>query len=79
MNSYIFVNGVKVYKFKAKDSQMNVVVLSLGNISKDFLADNMSKAGLFGYYYDFLVDCYCINAADILDIFKYLIIKNNMK
>ena len=32
VNSYIFVNGVEIYKFKVKDSKMNVGPLRLGNV-----------------------------------------------
>ena len=35
-NHYLFVNGVEIYKFKAKDSDINAAPLCLGNISKDF-------------------------------------------
>ena len=42
-NSYLFVNGAEVYKFKAKDSETNAIPLSLGNVSKDFSVDNMTK------------------------------------
>ena len=42
-NSYLFVNGAEVYKFKAKDSEANAIPLSLGNVSKDFSVDNMTK------------------------------------
>ena len=46
--------------------------MCLGNISKDFSADNMKKAGLKGYVYDISVNYDAIAAADILDIHKYL-------
>ena len=32
-NSYLFVNGTKIYKLKAKDSEIVATALSLGNIS----------------------------------------------
>ena len=32
-NSYLFVNGTEIYKFKAKDSKIVPSQLSLGNIS----------------------------------------------
>ena len=35
-NSYVFVNGSEVYKFKAKDSAIVASPLCLGNISKDW-------------------------------------------
>ena len=34
-NSYLFVNGTEIYKFKAKDSQIAATPLCLGNISED--------------------------------------------
>ena len=42
-HSYLFVNGIKIHKFKVKDSQINTALLCLGNISKDFSADNTKK------------------------------------
>ena len=34
-NSYLFVNGTEIYKFKAKNSEILASLLCLGNISKD--------------------------------------------
>ena len=34
-NSYLFVNGTEIYKFKAKDSEFVAIPVCLGNISKD--------------------------------------------
>ena len=42
-NSYLFVNGTEIYKFKAKDSEVVASPLCLGNISKDWSTDNMKK------------------------------------
>ena len=42
-NSYLFVNGTEIYKFKAKDSEILVGPICLGNISKDWSVDNMKK------------------------------------
>ena len=42
-NSYLFVNGTEIYKFKAKDSEIVAPPLCLGNISKDWSTDNMKK------------------------------------
>ena len=75
-NSYLFVNGTEIYKFKAKDSEILAVPLCLGNISKDFSADNMKKTGLNGYVYDFSVDYDAIAIDDILDIHRYLMEKD---
>ena len=44
-NSYLFVNGKTIVKFKAEDSKIVVSPLCLGNISKDWSVDNMKKLG----------------------------------
>ena len=68
-NSYLFVNGTEIYKFKAKDSKIVATPLCLGNISKYWQVDNMKKTGLNGYVYDFSVDYDAIAVDDILDIY----------
>ena len=35
VNSYLFVNGTEIHKFKAKDSEIVAALLCLRNISKD--------------------------------------------
>ena len=77
-NSYWFVNGTEIYKFKAKDSEIVAAPLCLGNISKDWSVDNMKKIGFNGYVYDFSADYDSVAVDDILDIHKYLMKKNNM-
>ena len=42
-NSYLFVNGKEIHKFKAKDSEIVATPLCLENISKDCTVDNMKK------------------------------------
>ena len=49
-NSYLFVNGTEIYKFKAKDCEIVARLLCLGNISKDWSVDNMKKTGFTGYF-----------------------------
>ena len=57
-NSYLFVNGKEIYKFKAKDSEIVAAQLCLQNISKDWSVDYMKKKNkkkknrLNGYVYD---------------------------
>ena len=65
-NSYLFVNGTEIYKFKAKDSEIIATSLCLGNISKDWSVDNMKKTGF--NVYDFSVDYDAIAVDNILDI-----------
>ena len=77
-NSYLFVNGTEIIKFKAKDSEIVANPLCLGNISEDFSVANMKKIGLYGYVYDFSVDYRAIAVDDILDIQKYLMEKNKI-
>ena len=42
-NSYLLVNGIEIFKFKAKDSEILASPLCLGNISKDWSTDKMKK------------------------------------
>ena len=77
-NSYLFVNGTEIYKFKAKDSQIVASSLCLGNISNDWSTDNMKKTGFNWYVYDFSVDYDTTDVDDIKDIHKYLMKKNNI-
>ena len=74
-NSYLFVNGTEIYKFKAKDFEIVASPLCLGNISKDWSTDNMKKTRLTGYVYDFGVDYNPIAVDDIKDIHNYLMKK----
>ena len=77
-NSYLFVNGTEIIKFKAKDSEIFAYSLCLGIIPKDWTHDNMKKTGFNGYIYDFSVDYNAIAVSDILDIHKYLTEKNEV-
>ena len=52
--------------------------LCLGNISKNWSVDNMKKTGFNVYVYDFSVDYDTTDVDDVLDIYKYLIKKNNI-
>ena len=54
-NSYLFVNGKEIHKFKVKDSEIVATPLYLGNISKDWSVDNMKKTRLNGHVYDFIM------------------------
>ena len=78
VNSYLFVNGTKIYKFKAKDCEIVASPLCSGNISKDWSVDNMKKTGFNGYIYDFIVDYDATDVDDIVDIHNYLMKKNNI-
>ena len=77
-NSYLFVNGTEMIKFKAKDSELDANILCLGNISKYFSVDDMKKTGLYGTVYEFSVDYGAISVDNILNIHKYLTKKHNI-
>ena len=78
VNSYLFVNGIEIIKFKTKDSETVASSLFLGNISKDWSVDNMKKTGFNRYFYDFSVDYDVTDIDDIKDIHRYLMNKNNI-
>ena len=46
-NSYLFVNGTEIYKFKAKDFEFFVGSIYLVNISKDWSGYNMKKSWIY--------------------------------
>ena len=77
-NSYLFVNGTEIVKFKAKDSAIVASPLCLGNISEDWSTDNMKKTGLTGYIYDFSADYNIVTVDDIKNIHRYLMKKSNI-
>ena len=76
-NKQLFVNCTKIYRFKAKDSEIVATPLCLGNISKDWSVDKMKKVGLYGYVYNFSVDYDVTDVDDILDIYRHLMKSNN--
>ena len=70
-NSYLFVNGKEIVKIKANNKNVNFLAqFCLGNISNGSLKVNV---------YGFSADCNSIVKFDILNIHKYLMIKNNIK
>ena len=73
------VNGTKIYKFRAKDSEFVASPLCLGNISKYQSTDEYKKkTGFNGYVYYFSVDYDDTDVDDIVDIHKYLMKKNSI-
>ena len=74
-NSYLFVNGTEIYKFKAKDFEIIPSLLCIANISKDWSTDNMKRTSFNGYVYDFSVDYDATENDDIKDIHNYLMKK----
>ena len=74
-NSFLFVNAVKMYQFKAKDSDIKRYPLCLGNISKGYTLGNMKKVELKKIVNVFSIDYNATDTRDILDTHKYLMKK----
>ena len=74
----MFVNGIEIYTFKVKDSEIVATPLRLGNISKNWSVDNMKKTWFNGYVYDFSVYYNVTDVDDIKDIHKYLMKTNDI-
>ena len=47
-NSYLFVNGKEVSKFKAKNSELIKYPMCLGGLSKDCNKNSRKETGLYG-------------------------------
>ena len=77
-DSYLFVNGKEVTKFKAKNSELMKYSMCLGDLSKGYNtnAQHKKNTGLYGNIYDFSVSYDAIAVDDILDRHKYLMGKN---
>ena len=56
--------------------QKTLKLIQFHNVSKDFSADNMKKAALNWYFYDFSVGYDAIAVDYVLDIHKNLMKKN---
>ena len=79
-NSYLFVNGKEIIKFKADNKNVKFLTqFCLGSISDGFSATESREVSLNGNVYDFSVDYNSIDKSDILNIHKYLMNKNNIK
>ena len=79
-NSYLFVNGKEIFKFKADNENVNFPTqFCLGSISNGFSNTESRKVSLNGNVYDFSVDYNSIDESDILNIHKLLMTKNNIK
>ena len=78
-NSYLFVNGIEIYNFKAKDSEIVATLLCLGNILKDLSAANMKKKqdlmDMCMILVQIMMLLMLMNVDDINDIQKYLMKK----
>ena len=79
-NSYLFVNGKEVVKFKAKNSEIKPQPIALGSITttEHFSTDEIKESKLYGNIYDFSVDYSAISNDKIHDIHAYLTKKSSI-
>ena len=79
-DSYLFVNGKEVSKFKAKNSEIKANQLTLRRISTSaYLSrSDMEDSKFYENVYDFSVDYSTITNDEIIDIHNYLMKKNNI-
>ena len=80
-DSYLFVNGKEVTKFKAKRSEIKVNQLTLGSISTsaNLSSSEIEDSKLYENVYDFSVDYSAISNDKIHDIHAYLMRKNGIR
>ena len=79
-DSYLFVNGKDVTKFKAKNSEIKANQLTLGSISTsvNHSSSDIEDSKLYGNVYDFGVDYSVITNDEILDIHNHFMKKHNI-
>ena len=71
-DSYLFVNGKEIVKFKAKDSAIVATPLCLGNILKDWSENNMRKLDLMDTFMNFVLIMRPVLQQMVLKIFHFL-------
>ena len=79
-DSYLFVNGKEVTKFKAKKSEIKANQLTLGSISSiaNLSSSDIEGSKLYVNVHDFIVHYSTISNDKILDIHAYLVKKNGI-
>ena len=78
-NSYLFINGKEIYKFKTSNKNVNLPTrFFLRSISNKLGAIDFKEVWLKENVFHFSVDYNTIDKSDILNIHKYLMIKNSL-
>ena len=68
-NSYLFVNGKEIFKFKADNKNVNFPYqFCLGSISNGFSNTESREVSLNGNMYNFSADYDSIDKSDLLNI-----------
>ena len=75
--SYLFVNGKEIFKFNTNNKNVNLPTkFCLGSISNGFGATSSRDISLKGNVYNLSVNYNAIVNCDIVNIHKYLVVKN---
>lgn len=74
---YLYLNKTDTCKSKVP-CNISWCEFCLGSVSKDFTKDQQSEDSLNGTVYNFSVDHSSVEKEDILNIYQYLMIKNNI-
>ena len=76
----MFVNGKEIYKLKEYNKSVNFSSqICLRSISNKFDYVEVKEVSLNRNVYNVLVSYYANDKSDILNIHKYVIVKNNIK
>ena len=79
-NSYLFVNGKEIYKFKADNWTVNFPIqFCLGKISNGFSLAESREVSWKENIYNFSVNYNIVDKSKISNIHKYFIVKNKTK
>ena len=79
-NSYLFLNGKEIYKFKGNNKNGNFPSqFCPRSKSNQFNCVDSEEVSLKGNVYDFSVNYGFIDKSDIMKIDKYLMSRNNIK
>ena len=77
-NSYLFVNGIEVIRFKVNDGWIVENSLCVGNILEKFSAANMKRQDYMDLFMILVLMVMLLKLMIYLDIHKYLMEKNNI-
>ena len=76
----MFVNGKEIFKFKVDNKNLNFPTqFCLGSLCNGLRVKNYKKVSLKINVYDFSVNYKFIDESGILNIYKYLMNKNNVQ
>ena len=76
----MFIDRKDIFKFKAGNKIVSLPTqFCLGSMSNKFDANEYREISLKDSVYNFLVDYNGSDKSDILNIHKYLMVKNNIK